>query len=68
MIWQSVDDCIDQKNASGYDEAHRYLINLRDLAEFEKKGAKFNQRLLNLKETYRRRRSLLERLNRINLL
>ena len=68
MIWQAVDDCIDQKNASGYDEAHKHLINLRDLAEFENTGDKFNQRLLNLKETYRRRSSLQERFNRIDLL
>ena len=67
MIWRAVDDFIEQKNASAYDKALKHLITLRELAEFEKKGDEFNQRLLKLKETYGRRRALLERLNCIDL-
>ena len=68
MMWQEADDFIGQKNASAYDKALKHLITLRDLAKFENKGDKFNQRLLKLKETYSRRRALLERFNRIDLL
>ena len=68
MIWQAVDDFIERKkNASVYDQALKHLFILRDLANFEQKGDEFNRRLLNLKETCSRRRALLERFNRIDL-
>ncbi|NOQ14664.1 MAG: hypothetical protein GQ583_09350 [Methyloprofundus sp.] len=67
MMWRAVDDFIEQKNSSAYNKALKHLITLHELAAFEKKGTEFNQRILKLKETYSRRRGLLERLNRIHL-
>lgn len=68
MMWRAVDDFIEQKHASAYNKALKHLITLRELAEFENKGDEFNQRLLKLKETYSKRRALLEKLNRIDFL
>ncbi|MCK5353885.1 MAG: hypothetical protein KAJ63_02105, partial [Methyloprofundus sp.] len=67
IIWKAVNDFIDKKNAYAYDKATKHLINLRDLAEFEKKGEEFNQRLSKLKETYSKSRALLQRFNSIDL-
>jgi len=62
--WPQVDALIQERNAAGYDAA---VALLRDLAEICRRGGRtkdYERRLANLRQTHRRKTTLIERLDR----
>jgi hypothetical protein len=60
--WEEVFALIEQKNASGYDQATKLLTDLHDLAVRQQQAAIFHQRLDSITSTYANRTALLRRL------
>jgi hypothetical protein len=65
--WRWVESLIGQKQAGPYAEATKLLISLRDLANYQNRLPKFQERLLAIKEKYANRPSLMERFKRAGL-
>ncbi len=65
--WNLVESLLEKKQAKPYDEATQLLVNLRDLAIYQKQLLKFQERFLVIKEKYRSRPTLLERFTRAGL-
>ena len=65
--WRWVESLIGQKQAGPYAEATKLLISLRDLANYQNRLPKFQERLLAIKEKYANRPSLMERFRRAGL-
>jgi hypothetical protein len=59
--WRSVESLIGQKQAKPYDEATKLLVSLRDLAVYQNRLPKFQERFGAIKENYTNRPSLMER-------
>ena len=65
-IWEEVERGIEEKKASGYDQAVVLLADLRDLAVREEALEAFDSRLADLRERHRSKRAFLSRLERIS--
>jgi len=65
--WRWVENLIGQKQARPYDEATKLLVDLRDLAIYQNRLLKFQERFLSIKEKYRSRPTLMERFTRAGL-
>jgi len=65
--WRWVESLIGQKQAGPYDEATKLLLSLRDLANYQNRMPKFQERLLAIKEKHANRPSLMERFRRAGL-
>jgi len=63
--WRWVESLIGQKQAGPYDEATKLLVDLRDLALYQNRLPKFQERFLAIKEKYTNRPSLMERFKRV---
>ncbi|MFW5722994.1 MAG: hypothetical protein ACOCWF_00330, partial [Halochromatium sp.] len=66
-LWRKVDDLIEQRHASAYQEAVERLKDLRDLAEGDGAPALFSARLQRLREQHGRKAALLRRLDQAGL-
>jgi hypothetical protein len=67
-IWREVHQLIELKQAKPYEEAVAHLIDLRDLAASQGDLAKFNARIVSLKQQYSSRSGLITRLHKAGLL
>ncbi len=65
--WQTVEDEIGRKNASGYDNAVQLLVKLRDLAVYQDELPLFKARIATLVDRYRSQRSFVERVGKAKL-
>jgi hypothetical protein len=65
--WRWVESLIGQKQARPYDEATKLLVGLRDLAIYQNRLLKFQERFLVIREKYRSRPTLMERFSRAGL-
>jgi len=65
--WNLVESLLEKKQAKPYDEATQLLVNLRDLAIYQNRLLKFQERFLVIKEKYHSRPTLLERFKRAGL-
>jgi len=65
--WEKVETYIETKQQSGYDEAVKLLVDLRDVARKKEKVAKFEKRLQNLRTQYSRKSSFIRRLKNAGL-
>lgn len=66
-VWKRVDDLINKKRSSDYDEAVLLLTDLRDLSKKTKKEAVFEGRLGRIREEHYRKVSLISRLSNAGL-
>jgi hypothetical protein len=64
QIWLEVERLIQVYTAKAYDDATAQLVELKQLAEYQRTQAAFRVRLKELREKYRTRRALLERWDR----
>jgi hypothetical protein len=62
QLWATIQDLIARKQAQPYDEAVRYLVDLRDLAKLEGTSASFQSRIKQIKMDYSNRPGLLKRM------
>jgi DNA-binding PadR family transcriptional regulator len=67
-LWRQIDDLIETKRAREYDQAVRILQDLSALADHVGERAAFAARLTSLRSRYAKRSSLLERIDRADLL
>jgi len=67
QAWQEVEALIQRSQAKAYDEAVGQLVKLRALAEFQNTQPDFKQRVSQLRDRYRSRHSLIQRLERVGL-
>ena len=67
-LWQRVDSWIMEKNARSYDEAIRILQDLKSLAIFKGRYQGFYDRVVMLKENYRRLSALKNKIDQARLL
>ena len=65
--WQTVEDEIGRKNASGYDNAVQLLVKLRDLAVYQGELPLFKARIATLVDRYKSQRSFVERVGKAKL-
>jgi hypothetical protein len=65
--WRWIERLIGQKQAKPYAEATKLLVDLRDLAIYQDRLFKFQERFLVIKEKYRNRPTLMERFGRAGL-
>lgn len=65
--WRWVESLIGQKQAKPYDEATKLLVSLRELAIYQDRLPKFQERFLAIKENYTNRSSLMERFRNAGL-
>ena len=65
--WTWVEKLIEQKQSKAYDQAVALLVNLRDLAVYQKRLPEFESRLIPLVNRYTSRRALIERLRNAGL-
>ena len=65
--WRLIESLLEKKQAKPYNEATQLLVNLRELAIYQNRLVKFQERFLVIKEKYRSRSSLLERFTRAGL-
>jgi hypothetical protein len=66
-IWAKVSDLIEKKQPKAYDQAIRFLVDLRDLAVRQQLEAGFRTKFEKLRETHRAKTSFLNRLNNAGL-
>ena len=66
-IWKTVEEDIARKTASGYDQAVKNLLDLRDIARRSKTEPAFQSRIQELRERHKTKPSLLQRLDKKNL-
>ncbi|MBM4460718.1 MAG: hypothetical protein FJ011_23660 [Chloroflexi bacterium] len=66
--WRDVLALIEEKKPASYDKAIALLVQLRDLADYQSRGADFRARVANLQERYANRPALRDRLQRAELL
>jgi len=66
-VWKNIDELIQKSKAKAYDEAVRLLLQLRELAVYQGRRSVFQERLNRIHEQYRRRSTLIMRLNKVNL-
>ena len=66
-LWRKVDELVEQRHASAYQEAVERLKDLRDLAEGDGALDLFSVRLQRLREQHRRKSALLRRLDQAGL-
>jgi hypothetical protein len=67
VLWAQAEALIAQRKVSGYDEAIPILKDLQALAQYQNELTQFKEKVATIKHTYRTLKSLLERLNRVNL-
>lgn len=67
QIWKDVFKLIDLKQAKSYDQAIHYLIDLRDLAEYQGKLKDFHTCIEQIHQNYSNRPGLLSRLRKAGL-
>lgn len=60
--WQRIDEAVKRKNSTGYDEAHRLLLDLRDASDHFQEGAQFQERFRPWVQTYMNRPAFIRRL------
>ena len=65
--WQTVEDEIGRKNASGYDNAVQLLVKLRALAAYQGELPLFKARIATLVDRYKSQRSFVERVGKAKL-
>ena len=65
--WRWVESLIGQRQARPYDEATKLLVDLRDLAIYQNRLLKFQERFLVIREKCSNRPTLMERFNRAGL-
>jgi hypothetical protein len=65
--WRWVENLIGQKQAKPYNEATQLLANLRDLAIYQNRLPRFQERFLAIKEKYGNRPALIEKFRRAGL-
>jgi hypothetical protein len=68
QVWPQIEQLIEAGKSEAYDEVTKTLVNLRELAERRKTQAEFQARVTDLAERYRRKRSLIDRLQRSRLI
>ncbi|MDJ0733530.1 MAG: hypothetical protein QNJ47_05480 [Nostocaceae cyanobacterium] len=68
QVWQQVFELITLKQSKAYDQAVAYLVELRDLAEYQGKLQEFQSRIKQMKKDYSKRPGLISRLQRTGLL
>jgi hypothetical protein len=66
-VWGNVHSLIKAKHGKAYDEAVQFLIQLRDLAEYQKRSDHFNERINQIYESYPTLRGLHDRMRRAGL-
>jgi len=67
-VWREVDSYIKEKNAGAYKNAVKLLIDLRDLAEYQKNLKKFKERLNDIKKKCSNRPALISRMKEAKLI
>jgi hypothetical protein len=65
--WYEVDALIQQSQAKAYDKAVRLLKNLEELAAYQNRRSAFEERLGQVRNRYKRRRALMDRLRKAGL-
>ncbi len=65
--WTWVGKLIEQKQAKAYDQAVSLLVNLRDLAVYQKKLPEFQSRLMPLVSRFGTRRTLIDQMRSVGL-
>jgi|WetSurSiteA1Bulk_404760.scaffolds.fasta_scaffold08213_2 hypothetical protein len=65
--WRWVESLIGQKQARPYDEATKLLVDLRDLAIYQNRQLKFQERFSAIREKYSNRPTLMGRFTRAGL-
>jgi hypothetical protein len=65
--WHWVESLIGQKQAGPYAEAAQLLVSLRDLAIYQNRLLKFQERFITMQDRYRNRPALMERFKRAGL-
>lgn len=66
-VWKQVKDLIERKQAGPNDQATRLLVDLHDLAAYQKRLTQFKARLAGLKKEYANRTALMSRFERAGL-
>lgn len=67
-VWEDVFKLIALKQSKPYDQAVAYLVELRDLAEYQGKLEEFKSSIKQMKKDYSNRPGLISRLQRVGLL
>lgn len=65
--WRDLEELVEAKAASFYDQAVALLLDLKALAEREGGEAAFRRRVAKIRETHARKRTFIERLDRAGL-
>ena len=66
--WMKVENLLSQKRSSAYDEATKLLVELRDLAVYQRRERQFAERFQSIRARYGRSTALLERFRRAGLM
>jgi hypothetical protein len=64
-VWREIEDEIERRNASGYDQAASLLFDLHALAAQEGNQDDFNRRLASIRARHEKKGKFIERLTRI---
>nr|WP_238360594.1 hypothetical protein [Iningainema tapete] len=67
QVWEEVFKLIELKQSKPYDQAIAYLVQLRDLAEYQGKLAEFKSSIQQMKKDYSNRPGLISRLQKVGL-
>ncbi|MEM6597401.1 MAG: hypothetical protein AAF810_06170 [Cyanobacteria bacterium P01_D01_bin.36] len=67
-VWQLVHHLIERGQAKTYDEAIAHLMDLQAISELQGEITAFDKRVKEVEETYGRKRSLISRLKKANLI
>lgn len=67
-VWEEVFRLLTLKQSKPYDQAVAYLVELRDLAEYQGKLEQFQSRIQKMQQDYSNRPGLLSRLYKVGLL
>ena len=66
--WKNLENLLNQKRGSTYDEATKLLVELRDMAEYKQRKNKFDERLNDIREKYGKSVALMDRFRRASLI
>jgi hypothetical protein len=67
-LWQKLQDLVEEKTGSAYDEAMEVLLDLRDIASYQRTEEEFSRQVEELAGRFRKRSALVRRLNERNFL
>jgi hypothetical protein len=66
-VWAKVENLLDQKHSSTYDEATKLLRELKDMSEYKQRQAGFARRFQSIRERYGKSAALTDRFRRAGL-